>query len=169
MAGALKVRDTDGTLRTITAVKVRDVDGTLRTLAFIRVHDTDGTMREVFTADSGGGGGGGGGSSAGPTSITPASLYYSGKPYARSATFTASSSAGSPTSYAWGLLNGNGSVVAGASSATATLQVTAEAGEFNSSTFFCDVTVGGTVYRATCQFDYQNTGGSGVGGGGVQQ
>lgn len=160
MAGVLKARDADGTLRTITAPKVRDTDGTLRTLQFIRVRDTDGTLREVFTVS---GGGGGGGTPSNPTSITPGSRYLSGRVVYRSAQFTASSSGTAPTSFTWGLLDGNGSVTAGGDTATATLQVYADAGEYAESTFFCDMVVDGQTYRATCTFAYQNTNNGGGG------
>lgn len=149
MAGVLKARDAGGTLRTITAFKVRDVGGTLRTLSFIRVRDAGGTLREVFT--SGGGGGGN------PTYITPGSVDLSGKGTTRSSVFNAISTGGAPTSYTWGLLDGDGYVSAGGSTATATLAVYANPGEGSFSTFFCDMVIGGITYRATCSFSYTNT------------
>lgn len=149
MAGVLKARDTDGSVRTISAVKVRDTDGSVRTLAFIRVRDTDGTLREVFTA-------GGGTPAANPTFITPGSRNLAGKGPTKSATFTASSSSGTPTSYAWGLYDGDGSVIAGANAATATLQVYSD-GSFTESTFYCDMVIGGTTFRAFCSFYYTQT------------
>lgn len=149
MAGVLKARDAGGTLRTITAFKVRDVGGTLRTLSFIKVRDAGGTLREVFTA-----GGGGGGSN--PTYITPGSVSFSGKGSTRSSVFNAVSTGGAPTSYTWGLLDGDGYVSAGGSTASATLTVYVSPGDSTFSTFFCDMVIGGITYRATCAFSYSS-------------
>lgn len=67
---------------------------------------------------------------------------------------------GAATSYSWGVasaINGSGTVVSGGSTATASLRVTDNAkgdGEGASVTFYCDVTVGGVVYRAYCDWTY---------------
>lgn len=154
MAGVLKGRDTDGTVRTITAVKARDPGSVSRTLQFVRVRGTDGVLREVFTA-------GGTPPPSNPASITPGQVDTASKSAFRSATFTASSSGAAPSSYSWGLFSGSGSVTAGQGTSTATLQVYADPGTTVESVFFCDVVVGGTTYRAFCYFNHANTTGSG--------
>lgn len=153
MAGVLKARDAAGTLRTISAAKARGTDGTLRTLQFVRVRGTDGLLHEVFTT---GGGGSVGAGSANPASIAPGTQEFSGRGTSRSATFTAMSSGAGPSAYSWGLLDGNGGVQAGATTQTATLRCDCAADDTITSTFFCDMTIGGTVYRATCSLTYSN-------------
>lgn len=150
MAGVLRVNDTDGSSRTVSAVRVRDTDGTDRVLQFIRVLDADGvTSREVFTAS--------GGPAPSGAVITPPYRTYSGKGYNRSATFTASSTDGTPTSFLWGVLDGNGTVAANGTTATATLQVYVDQGDTQTAVFFCDMVVAGVTSRATCQLTYTNT------------
>ncbi|MCP3735621.1 hypothetical protein M9979_12130 [Sphingomonas sp. RP10(2022)] len=149
-----KARDATGTVRTIDVVKVRGADGVLRTIDFIRVRGTDNVLREVFTAAGGGGGGGGGGGSN-PTYISPGSSDTYGKTSSRTAYFTAYSSGATPSVYAWGLLDGNGNVVSGGTTSTAQLRVYSPgSGEDGYATFYCDMTVDGVVYRATCTMSH---------------
>lgn len=44
----IRLRDSGGTLRTITRVRARDSGGTLRTIQQIRARDASGTLRTVF-------------------------------------------------------------------------------------------------------------------------
>ena len=150
---SLKIRDAGGTMRTITAIKIRDAGGVVRTITSVKVRDTGGVLREVFTT----GGGGGPGPGPNPAVITPSYASFSGKATFRAANFTASAGSETITSYSWGLIDGPGTVTAGGATATATLQVYAVAGDAVSATFFCDLLIGGTTYRAICGMDYQNT------------
>lgn len=52
----LQLRDSGGTLRTITTLQMRDAGGTLRTIASLYVRDSGGTLRQVFSAAGGGSG-----------------------------------------------------------------------------------------------------------------
>jgi hypothetical protein len=151
-----KVLGPDGVERTLDVVKVLGPDDVVRTLDFIKILGPDDVVREVFTA------GGGGGGDANPTYITPAFSYTSGKTAAATAYFTANSSDGVPTAYAWGILDGaGGSIVSGAATQTAQLRITASTLEdMETATFYCDMTIGGTVYRATCTMSrYWSSGG----------
>lgn len=148
-----KARDATGAVRTIDAVKVRGTDGVLRTIDFIRVRGADNVLREVFTKA----GGGSGGDGSNPTFISPGSSDTSGKTTSRTAYFTASTSTGTISKFAWGLLDGSGSVMSGAASATAQLKVSASAGEAGYAEFYCDMTIADVVYRATCSMSHLNT------------
>ena len=152
----VKVRDSAGALRTIDVVKVRGQDGVLRTIDFIKVRGPDGTLRTVFEAAGGGGG-------TTPAYITPGSRNTTSKSSSDTAYFTAQSGGAVPSAYAWGVLDGNGTVVSGASMQTAQLRVTSPSpGEDGTATFYCDVTIGGTVYRAlvTSTHFWQMSGGT---------
>ncbi len=150
MAGVLKVRDAGGTLRTITSLKVRDSAGVLRTITSAKVRDAAGVLREFF--NSGGGGGGGN-----PASITPGFSFQTGKPASASASFTAHSSGSAPTVFAWGVLDGQGYVSGPLNQATAVCVVYTSGAAEEVATFYCDMTIDGIVYRATCVFDYYCT------------
>ncbi|MGW8135377.1 hypothetical protein ACWGNZ_07035 [Sphingomonas zeae] len=139
----VKVRDSAGALRTVDVVKVRGPDGTVRIVDFIKVRGSDGTLRTVYEKAGGGGGG------TNPAYITPGSRHTSSLTAADTAYFGAQSSAETPSAYAWGLLDGTGNVVSGATSQTAQLRVVSPTqNEEGSATFYCDMTIGGTVYRA---------------------
>jgi hypothetical protein len=142
------------TERTITQVKVLDGSAE-RTIAFIRVMGPDMVEREVFTA--------GGGGSAGGATITPSFRSFSGSQQTFSENFTASATSGAPTAYAWGVVSGSGYVAAGINSATATLSIP-NSGGGSFTTFYCDVTIGGQVYRATCSLSIAAASTTGSGG-----
>lgn len=147
-----KARDATGAVRTIDAVKVRGTDGVLRTIDFIRVRGADNVLREVFTKA----GGGGGGDGSNPTYISPGRSDTSGKTTFRTAYFTANSSAGTISKFEWGVLDGTGSVISGGTTATAQLRVVASSGEAGYADFYCDMTIGDVVYRATCSMSHYN-------------
>jgi hypothetical protein len=109
-------------------------------------------LREFFVTGGGGGG-------ANPASITPGAISLSGKPAGATANFTASSSGAAPTSYSWGVLDGPGYVNGAATNATASLAAFTSGGgnETVNVTFYCDMVVAGTTYRATCLFNYSCT------------
>lgn len=139
----VKVRDSAGALRTIDVVKVRGPEGTLRTIDFIKVRGPDGTLRTVYEKAGGGGGG------TNPAYITPGSRNTASQSASDSAYFSAQSSSDAPSAYAWGVLDGPGNVVSGGNTQTAQLRVVSPSpGEDGTATFFCDMTIGGTVYRA---------------------
>jgi hypothetical protein len=142
----VKVRDSAGVVRTIDVVKVRGPDGVLRTIDFIKVRGPDNLLRTVYEKA---GSGGGTPPPTNPAYITPGSRYTTSLTSADTAYFTAQSSGDAPSVYAWGLLDGTGNVVSGASTQTAQLRVVSNSpdGE-GSATFYCDMTIGGTVYRA---------------------
>lgn len=143
----VKVRDSAGALRTVDVVKVRGPDGTLRTIDFIKVRGPDNVLRTVY--EKAGGGGGGTPTPTNPAYITPGSRYTSSLTSTDTAYFTAQSSGDAPSAYAWGLLDGTGNVVSGASAQTAQLRVVSNSpDEEGSATFYCDMTIAGTVYRA---------------------
>lgn len=148
----IKVRDAASALRTVDSMKVRDAGGALRMIAFVRVRGPDGALREVFTA-------GGGAPAGNPTYINPGSISEAAALPNRSAYFTASSSAGAVSAYSWGVIDGPGTVISGATAATAQLRVSAIAGDTVTATFYCDIVIGGATYRATCEFTFQNTSG----------
>ncbi len=148
-----KARDATGAVRTIDAVKVRGTDGVLRTIDFIRVRGPDNVLRDVFTKA----GGGGSPPPSNPTYISPGSSNTSGKTSSRTAYFTANSSSGTVSQFRWGLLDGSGAVVSGATAATAQLRVIAEAEDFGYAEFYCDLTIDGVMYRATCSMTHYNT------------
>lgn len=144
----VKVLDAGGVERTISQIKIMDAGNVERTLAFVRILDAGGAVREVFTA----GGGTGGGSDV---SIVPAyKEMYGGKPSQRSAIFTADPAGQTVTAYSWGVVLGNGYVSGANNQASATLTVGPE-----ETTFFCDMTIGGVVKRATCAFYFGYSGG----------
>ncbi len=152
----VKVRDAAGVLRTIDSLKVRDGAGVLRTIDFVRVRGPDGVLREVYAA-------GGEPPASNPSYISPGSDYTSGTTASASAYFTAYSSGDAPTAYAWGVLDGPGSVLSGATTATAQLRVTAGIGDYAVATFYCDLTIGGTIFRATCAMTRERYGSGGGG------
>lgn len=140
----VKVRDAGGVLRTVDVLKVRDAAGVLRTIDFIKVRGSDNVLREVFRA-------GGTPAPGNPGFISPGSSRTRGSAAAYSTYFTAQSSGAAPSAYSWGVLDGIGSIVSGANEATAQLRITVNTpGDDGEATFYCDMTIGGTVYRATC-------------------
>jgi hypothetical protein len=153
----VKVRDAAGVLRTVATLKVRGADNVLRTVDFVRVRGPDNVLREVFTAGSGGGGTP---TPNNPTSISPGDKSSFGKLTSYAAYFTAMSSTTAPTAYAWSVIDGPGTVVSGAATNSAQLRIYVDQGDSGTATFACDITVGGTVYRATCTMSYSNTNGS---------
>ena len=132
----VKVRDSGGTLRTLAGIKVRDGGGTLRTIANMKIRDSGGTLRTVYT--SGGGGG---------TSIwidPPYSDTSSSTMTYHAADFTVGYSGGVvPTSYAWSVVSGTGTILSCAATATARLRCTTGIAYFK-----CDVVISGTTYTA---------------------
>lgn len=67
---------------------------------------------------------------------------------------------GTASAYSWGVQSNTGdgtaSVASGGTTNTATLRVTGLAStEMSDTIFYCDVTVNGVVYRATCHYTYQ--------------
>ena len=153
---AVKVRDAGGVLRTITVIKVRDEAGVLREVTSWKIRDGAGVLREVFSA--------GGGATEG-ASITPGSTNTTNRSIFKSASFTAYGSGGVPSAYAWGVLSGPGVVQSGGATATALLGVYADAGGApTTAAFYCDVTIGGTPYRATCTMTHTYVTSDDVGG-----
>ncbi len=153
MAGVLKVRDSDGTLRTVTALKARDSDGTLRTIISAKVRDADGTLREFFTA-------GGGPGPSNPCFINPGSWFAQGKPTVGFHVFSAFAQAPAPppTSYLWSVVDGNGYINGPANQPTATLAVISPGqSEGETVTFACDMVVAGVQWQALCTFNYVST------------
>jgi hypothetical protein len=152
----VKVRDAGGVLRTVATLKVRGSDNVLRTVDFVRVRGPDNVLREVYTAA---GSGGGTPSPNNPTSISPGYKSSGGKALNYSAYFTAMSSTTAPTVFAWSVIDGPGAVVSGAATNSAQLRISVERDGSETATFACDMTVGGTVYRATCSLSYSNNSG----------
>lgn len=130
----VKVRDSAGAVRTIDVVKVRGPDGVLRTIDFIKVRGPDNVLRTVFEKA---GSGGGTPTPTNPAYITPGSRDTASLVSSDTAYFTAQSSGSAPTAFAWGLLDGSGTVVSGAASQTAQLRVVANSpDEQGSATFY---------------------------------
>jgi hypothetical protein len=146
-----KIVGPGGTLRTASFVKVVGPDSVLRVASFIKIVGPDGVLRTVYTA------GGTVPAGANPTMITPASKDLAAYGNTRSYVFTASSSVGTPTVFQWGSLDGVGYVQSGGTTASATLLMNAAPGETTYGQFYCDMTIAGVVYRATCNFSFTNT------------
>lgn len=154
----IKVRDPGGVLRTVDAVKVRGPDGVLRTIDFIKVRGPDNVLREVYATA-------GTPAPSNPAFISPGTSNTSGSAASATALFNARSSGATPTVYAWGVVEGPGAVVSGGDAATAQLRITvSEVGGFEVATFYCDMTIDGTVHRATCSMSRQRQATSGGGG-----
>lgn len=140
----IKIRDGGGILRTIDSVKIRDGGGILRTITSIKIRGADNVLREVFAA-------GGTPPASNPVYISPPSNDTQGTTAFATAYFTLTSTGAGPTAYAWGVLDGPGTVISGGSTNSAQLRVAvANVEDVATATFYCDATVAGTVYRATC-------------------
>lgn len=137
----LKIRDTGGTLRTITALKIRDASGTLRTIAALKVRDAVGTLREVFAP-----GGGGGGVGTLDVAISPPSSDTSSISSSYTKAFTVTYT-GTATAIVWGSEFGAATITAGQGTATCSFRLYDPGGGAFAS-IYCDVTVGGVTERA---------------------
>lgn len=139
----IQVRDAAGTLRSVASIQVRDAAGTLRSVASIQVRDAAGTLRSAY-------------SSAPPPApagayITPESSSTSSQD---SASFTRSftvSYSGAAT-YAWGV--DGGTIVSGGAAQTASIRVSASAGESQFASIWCDVTISGTTTRIYASMEH---------------
>jgi hypothetical protein len=152
----VKVRDASGVLRTVVTLKIRGADNVLRTIDFVRVRGSDNVLRTVYTNGSGGGTP----APSNPTSISPGGRSASGKPTNYTAYFTGMSSTTAPTTFAWSVIEGPGTIISGGNAATAQLRIYVDQDNSETATFACDMTVGGTVYRATCTLSYTSVSGN---------
>lgn len=104
----IRMRDSGGTLRTITQIRMRDAAGTLRTITRVRMRDESGTLRIVFTNFS-----------VGVSSTSDYVFSSGGAP----GTVTSSTINGlvaggiAPLTYAWERLSGSASISATAPTA----------------------------------------------------
>lgn len=154
----VKVRDAGGVLRTVGTLKVRGPDNVLRTVDFVRVRGSDNILREVYS--SSGSGGGGTPTPSNPASISPGGRSATGRLTNFSAYFTAMSSGTAPTVFAWSVIDGPGTVVSGGATNSAQLRVyVSDLDNSETATFACDMTIAGTIYRATCALTYTRTNG----------
>lgn len=94
-------------------------------------------------------------------SINPATATDSGATAGHDfSAATVSVVGGTASAYSWGVQSnvgdGSASVASGGTTDTAVLRVTGLAStQMSDTTFYCDVTVNGQVYRATCHYTYQ--------------
>lgn len=134
----IRLRDTGGTLRTLTQIRARDTGGTLRTITRIRVRDQNNVLRVVYDST---------GASTFSASASPASVHgtSSGTGTVSTNNTTVTPTGGTaPYTYAWTVLaydNGVSPTIAGPTSATTGFtQTSVGPGEFYSATFRCTVT-----------------------------
>lgn len=151
MAARLRVRDSGGTLRTITQLRARDAGNTLRTITRIRTRDASNTLRTVYDP-------------AGASSLTATpdhstrfgSCFGTGTSTTNSVTVTASGGT-APYSYAWTRVTSdhptNDPTANSPAAATTTFtQTNIGVAEGYTATFRCTVTDANTN-TATCDVD----------------
>jgi SprB repeat len=147
--GQIRIRDTGGTLRTVTRIRARDDQGTLRTIQRVRVRDAGGILRTVFQYLV--------------ATVSPSSLTAS----AATATITTTGSATvtvtggtAPYTYAWGATDDYLDSIAATSptSATTTFRRTScISGDIYLARFFCRVTDAAGSMTQTDLVDVQIT------------
>lgn len=97
MAPRVRVRDTGGTLRTLTRIRARDTAGTLRAITRIRARDASGAVRVVYDST---------GASTFSASAAPGTVGGSGIGTATTTATTVTPTGGTaPYTYAWSLLS----------------------------------------------------------------
>ena len=130
----MKVRDASGS-RTVAAIRMRDAANVLRVVSGIKARDAANALKIGY-------------SSAALVTITPA-VYNTVSDTSTSNTsdFTVSSSIGVPSAYVWSA--DSAFLVSGQGTPTARFTVYDPGTAGVTATLFCDVTIGGTVYRAT--------------------
>ena len=109
MTARIRLRDSGGTLRTITRIRMRDSGGTLRTISRVRMRDSGGTLRTVFQAFA----------AVLPALVTGSSGTTPSEDITTSSALVALSGGTAAYTYAWTLVESDGVIVWTISTATA--------------------------------------------------
>lgn len=137
VAPRIRVRDTAGTLRTLTRIRARDTGGTLRTITRIRVRDANNVLRIVWDPT---------GASTLSASASPDLVSASGTSGSMTTdtTVVTASNGTAPYTYAWTLIDHDGPVPPTATAPTSAssefTQTSIGPGAAYSSTWRCTVT-----------------------------
>jgi hypothetical protein len=130
----IRVKDSGGTLRTISRIRVKDDTGAVRTISRIRVMDSSGVLRTVYNNFS--------------ASVSPTSINQVGTTSVQtSGTLTVSVSGGTaPFTYSWTLLSQVGGTFTATNPTGSSTQITAAglfAGDFGTCTARCTISDSG--------------------------